>query len=101
MLQTRWEVESLKGGCVDSGGLKLNEDTPHRPCNLVCSDLGRHVHIDYCNGYPHDDPELLHIYESMDPNPDQAKDWVTHGLYWRRMGESIVQTFQLISPMNP
>jgi hypothetical protein len=44
------------------------------------------VHIDYCRGDPHNDPEVLHINERMDPNPDQAKDWITHGLYWRRMG---------------
>jgi hypothetical protein len=62
--------------------------------------LGRHVHVDYCRGDPHDNPEVQHINERMDPNPDQAKDWITHGLYWRRMGEPVVQTFRLILPMN-
>jgi hypothetical protein len=101
MSPTPWAIERLKGNCDELGGLKLNEDTPHLLCNLVCTSLGRHVHIDYCRGDPHDIPEVLHINERMDPNPDQAKDWITHGLYWRRMGEHVVQTFQLILPMNP
>ena len=48
--------------------------------------MGRHVHIDTCHGEPHD-PQVLHIKEKLVPNPDQAKDWITHELYWRRMGE--------------
>jgi hypothetical protein len=99
--QTRWAIEDLKGNCVESRGLKLNQGAPPLLCNLVCRALGRHVHIDYCRGDPHDNPEVLHTNERMDPNPDQAKDWITHGLYWRRMGELIVQTFRLILLMNP
>jgi len=48
--------------------------------------MGRHVHIDYCRGDPCDNPETQHINERMVPNPDQPKDWITHGLHWRRMG---------------
>ena len=33
------------------------------------------------------DPPVLYIKERLVPNPDQAKDWITHELYWRRMGE--------------
>jgi hypothetical protein len=55
--------------------------------------MGRHVHIDYCRGEPHDNPEVLHIDERMVPNPDQDKDWITHGLHWRRMGEPVTRMF--------
>ena len=52
------------------------------------------MHIDYCRGEPHDNPELLHINERMVPNPDQEKDWITHGLHWRRSGELVPRSFQ-------
>jgi hypothetical protein len=51
--------------------------------------MGRHVHIDYCRGDPCDNPETQHINERMVPSPDQPKDWITHGLHWRRMGEFV------------
>ena len=53
--------------------------------------MGRHVHIDYCRGDPHD-PEAFHINEMIVPNPDQEKDWITHSLHWRRMGEFVTGT---------
>jgi hypothetical protein len=31
----------------------------------------------------------MHINERILPNPDLAKDWVTHSLHWRRMGEFV------------
>ena len=40
------------------------------------------------------DPQVLYIKERLVPNPDQAKDWITHELYWRRMGE-FTQSFFL------
>ena len=58
-------------------------------CNLVCSSMGRHVHIDYCRAEettPCEGPEIQHLNTRMTPNPDKSKDAVTHGLYWRRMG---------------
>jgi hypothetical protein len=62
--------------------------------------MGRHVHIDYCRGEPHDNPEVLHINEIMVPNPDQEKDWITHGLHWRRTGELVTLSFQLVLLMR-
>jgi hypothetical protein len=58
--------------------------------------MGRHVHIDYCRGEPHDNPEILHVVERMVPNPDQEKDWITHGLHWCRMGKFVSRHFQLV-----
>ena len=51
--------------------------------------MGRHAHIDHCRGDPHD-PETQHIDKKVLPNPDQPKDWITHSLYWRRMGELVL-----------
>ena len=79
----------------------MNENAAPLLCNLVCKSIGRHVHIDYCRGDPHNNPEVLHINERMDPNPDKAKDWVTHSLYWRRMGEPVVKKLELVFLMNP
>ena len=57
-------------------------------CNFVCTSMGRHVHIDDCRGDPHD-PVAFHINERSVPDPDKEKDWITHGLHWRRMGEFV------------
>jgi hypothetical protein len=64
-------------------------------CTLVCTSMGRHGHIDYGRGEPHDNPQVLHIDERMVPNPDQDKDWITHGLHWRRSGKLVSRNFQL------
>lgn len=61
-----------------------------QPFNLVCSNMGRHAHKDYyraqnagsCNAQ-----EAEHIHLRVDPNPERAKDWISHKLYWRRTGE--------------
>ena len=39
--------------------------------------------------------QVLHIKERLVPNPDQAKDWITHELYWRRMGRFTARFFFL------
>ena len=94
MSRTRWAVDGPEGSCIELGGRKFaaNDDGAPMLCNLVCTSMGRHVHIDDCRGDPHDQ-EVIHINERIVPNPDQAKDWITHGLHWRRMGEFIAGTF--------
>lgn len=56
----------------------------------MCQELGRHLHIDYCQT-PADErcvhQDLEHIDAPMIPNPEAPKDWVTHELYWRRRGK--------------
>jgi hypothetical protein len=32
------------------------------------------------------DAEVQHLSGRVFPNPDRPKDWITHGLYWRRAG---------------
>jgi Mg-chelatase subunit ChlD len=58
-------------------------------CNVICQEMGRHVHIDYCRentGLCQNTPDLQHIKTPLFPNPDRPKDWVTHSLFWRRTG---------------
>ncbi|KAH9166548.1 hypothetical protein EDB89DRAFT_2232826 [Lactarius sanguifluus] len=91
MAQTRWAVDGPDGVSLELGGRKFSSDDEGAPmmCNLVCSSMGRHVHIDYCcagaNGFC-DGVEVQHINGMMVPNPERRKDAITHSLYWRRMG---------------
>jgi len=88
MSRTRWAIDGPDGTSLELEGRKFssNDDGAPMLCNLVCTSMGRHVHIDYCRGDPCDNTETEHIHERMVPNPDQPKDWITHGLHWRRMG---------------
>jgi hypothetical protein len=94
MTHTRWAVDGAESG--DETSLELegrrfssNDDGGPMMCNLVCSSMRRHVHIDYCRTEettPCEGPEIQHLHTRMIPNPDKPKDAVTHNLYWRRMG---------------
>ncbi|KAI9511013.1 hypothetical protein F5148DRAFT_456359 [Russula earlei] len=91
MTQTRWAVDGPDGTSLELGGRKFSSNDEGAPmmCNLICSSIGRHVHIDYCctvQGNRWDGAEVRHINARMTPNPDRPKDVITHGLYWRRMG---------------
>ena len=92
MSRTRWAIDGPDGTSLELEGRKFssNDDGAPMLCNLVCTSMGRHVHIDYCRGDPCDNPETQHINERMVPNPDEPKDWITHGLHWRRMGKLII-----------
>jgi hypothetical protein len=92
MTQTSWTVDGPDETGVELGDRKFSSGDDGGPmmCNLICSSLRRHVHIDYCRsegsaGCGTD--ELQHITARMVPDPDKPKDALTHNLYWRRMGE--------------
>ncbi|KAH9046371.1 hypothetical protein EDB83DRAFT_2295029 [Lactarius deliciosus] len=89
MTQTRWAVDGPDGTSLELGGRKYSSNDEGAPmmCNLVCSSLGRHVHVDYCRAGEDgtcDGAEVQHIGARIFPNPDKPKDWITHGLSWRR-----------------
>jgi len=91
MTQTRWAVDSAHETGLEIEGRRFSSNDEGGPmmCNLVCSSMGRHVHIDYCRtegNTPCEGAELQHIRTQMVPSPNRAKDAVTHNLYWRRMG---------------
>jgi hypothetical protein len=91
MTQTRWAVDGPDGTSLELAGRKFSSNDEGAPmmCNLVCSSMGRHVHVSVCrteDGGRCDGAEIQHINERMVPDPNKPKDAVTHGLYWRRMG---------------
>ena len=93
MAQTRWAVDGSDDTTLEVAGRKFssNDDGAPMMCNLVCSSMGRHVHIDYCRADeiglgPCNDVRVQHINRRMLPEPDKPKDAITHGYSWRRMG---------------
>jgi hypothetical protein len=94
MARTQWAIDGPDGTAFEVEGHKFGSSDDGAPmmCNLVCKSMGRHLHIDYCRttaGDACNQPETQHIAERMAPNPEKSKDWVTHGLNWRRLGEII------------
>ncbi|KAH8993666.1 hypothetical protein EDB83DRAFT_2325213 [Lactarius deliciosus] len=93
MTETRWAVDGPDDASLELGGHKFSSNDEGAPmmCNLVCSSMGRHIHIDYCradadvNGLC-DAAEVQHINDRIVPEPEKPKDAVTHSLYWQRMG---------------
>jgi hypothetical protein len=93
MTQTRWAVDGPDEADIELGGRKFSANDEGAPmmCNLVCSSMSRHVHIEYCRAGENGrckGTEFQHINARMIPNPDRPKDAITHNLYWRRMGMS-------------
>ncbi|KAJ7763628.1 hypothetical protein DFH07DRAFT_1059276 [Mycena maculata] len=91
MSKTRWAVDGPDGTILELNGRKFGADDDGAPmmCNLVCQEMGRHVHVDYCradDAASCDGPEVQHLKTRMTPNPSRAKDWISHSLFWRRTG---------------
>lgn len=77
---TSKELQGHKYATGDSGVTML--------CSLVCSMLGRHVHIDPCrsgNDESCSGAGVEHIHGFDEGN---GKDWITHELLWARSGMS-------------
>ncbi|KAG8219200.1 hypothetical protein J3R82DRAFT_13 [Butyriboletus roseoflavus] len=92
MSRTRWIVDGPDDVPLEIEGRKFSTNDEGAPmmCNLVCSAMGRHVHIDHCRA---DDEaactgndELQHLTKKIQPDPNRAKDVLTHGLFWKRSG---------------
>jgi hypothetical protein len=101
MTQTRWTVDGPDGTSLELGGRKFSSGDEGAPmmCNLVCSSMGRHIHIANCraaDGDPCCGADVQHIHERLAPDPDKPKDAITHGLYWRRMGTLIILLLHLL-----
>jgi hypothetical protein len=92
MSLTEWAIDGNDGTVLELQGRKFASGDAGAPmlCSLVCKDLGRHAHIDYCrataSNCPPDQQELYHIDTRMNPQPDVGKDWITHRLFWARSG---------------
>lgn len=92
MSKTSWALDD-PDDAIELSGRKFGTGDDGAPmlCNLLCTDMGRHVHVAYCRtppGQPCQPTEgTQHATRAMLPNRDQLKDWVTHSLHWRRMGK--------------
>ncbi|KAK0189051.1 hypothetical protein F5146DRAFT_693680 [Armillaria mellea] len=93
MSKTRWAVDGPAGTSIEINGHKFGTEDDGAPmmCNLVCQDMGRHAHVDYCRADAQTiatcgSAEIQHVRERLRPNPDRPKDFITHSLFWRRSG---------------
>ncbi|KAF5381827.1 hypothetical protein D9757_008331 [Collybiopsis confluens] len=107
MSRTRWAIDD-SNGAIELGGRKFGTGDDGAPmlCNLFCSDMDRHAHVDYCRAPPGQpcarSEGIEHVIHRMQPEPDRPKDWVTHSLHWRRMGEyprCLYSSFVLLNHM--
>ncbi|KAG8956419.1 hypothetical protein FRC03_010886, partial [Tulasnella sp. 419] len=90
MQNTSWAIEGDASAVIEVQGRKYaarDAGTPHM-CSSVCSQIGRHAHIDYCRSSDGScqGNESLHIQDRMLPNPHRPKDWISHKLFWQRTG---------------
>jgi hypothetical protein len=105
MTQTRWAVDGADETCLELEGRRFSSNDEGGPmmCNLVCSSMGRHVHVDYCRteeNTPCEGAEIQHIETRMVPSPHKPKDAVIHGLYWRRMGTTIISLLRFYTGLK-
>jgi hypothetical protein len=93
MSRTRWAVGGPDDVALEIRGRKFSTNDEGTPmmCNLVCQEMGRHVHIDYCRADEEancaGNDQLQHLTRRVQPNPDRAKDLITHNLFWKRNGK--------------
>jgi hypothetical protein len=93
MSSSRWAVDGPDDTGLEVEGRRFSSNDEGTPmmCNLVCQALGRHIHIDYCRAPDasacRGNNEVQHISKRLMPNPERAKDYMTHNLFWRRTGE--------------
>ncbi|KAG1768958.1 hypothetical protein EDD22DRAFT_843764 [Suillus occidentalis] len=92
MSSSRWVVDGPDDTGLEVEGRRFSSNDEGTPmmCNLVCQAVGRHVHVDYCRASDtfacRGNTEVQHISKRLMPNPERAKDYVTHNLFWRRAG---------------
>ena len=95
MTEARWAVDGPDDASLELGGRKFSSNDEGAPmmCNIVCSSMGRHIHVDYCRADGNErcdaaDSEVQHINNRIVPEPDKPKDAITHRRHWQRMGLS-------------
>ncbi|KAG1725513.1 hypothetical protein EDB19DRAFT_1644008 [Suillus lakei] len=92
MSSSRWAVDGPDDTGLEVEGRRFSSNDEGAPmmCNLVCQALGRHIHVDYCRAPDaatcSGNDEVQHISKRLLPNPERAKDCMTHNLFWRRAG---------------
>lgn len=92
MTSTRWVIEGGDDAVMDLNGTRFSAGDDGAPmmCSLVCKQLGRHTHIDFCRATDrHCNTEgVQHMTTRVLPAPDRPKDSISHNVHWRRLGVS-------------
>ena len=107
MSNVRWSVDGPdeEGLEVDGRRFSTNDEGVPMMCSLVCKELGRHAHIDYCRAKTPAEcrvnNEVEHITKKLRPEPDRPKDFLTHNLFWKRSGKSILTRHSSTSMPDP
>ena len=91
MERTHWAIDGDDDTVQEIQGRKFSSGDSGEPmlCSIVCTELGRHVHLDFCradDGGECLEPSVEHVTSRMQPEPNRAKDWITHELFWARAG---------------
>ncbi|KAG8901724.1 hypothetical protein FRC00_005051 [Tulasnella sp. 408] len=87
---TAWAVEGNNDAVIEVHGRRFAAQDNGAPqlCSSICTNLGRHAHIDYCRTEKGQcrEEESEHITPRMLPNLDRPKDWISHKVFWARTG---------------
>ncbi|KAI0314894.1 hypothetical protein OF83DRAFT_1134774 [Amylostereum chailletii] len=91
MSETKWVVQGSRNTFVKVGDHKFSANDEGSPmmCSQVCASQGRHIHFAFCRSEDAAScrqAKVQHVGTRMLPEPDRAKDKITHDLYWRRTG---------------
>ena len=96
MSRTRWTIDGPDDTAVlevEGTRFSTNDEGAPMLCNLLCQELGRHIHIDYCRfgneAACTGNVEIQHIHKRLLPDPGRPKDYVTHSLFWKRSSKGI------------
>ncbi|KAJ7210563.1 hypothetical protein GGX14DRAFT_451174 [Mycena pura] len=89
MSRTQWAIDGPDGTILELNGRKFGASDEGTPllCSLMCQEMGRHVHVDYCradDAASCNEAEVQHLKTRLTPHPRRAKDWISHSLFWRR-----------------
>lgn len=92
MSKTKWAIDGPAGTTLDVDGHKFGSEDDGAPmmCNLVCTNMGRHAHLDFCHAPDTAQctgADIAHISgQRLNPEPARSKDWISHTLFWKRSG---------------
>lgn len=90
MTATRWAIAGEDDAVVELNGRRfsVNDDGAPMICSLVCQQMERHVHVDFCRATrnPCNTEGAEHVEARMLPALEKPKDFITHSLHWRRLG---------------
>jgi hypothetical protein len=91
MKRTKWIIENDGEAVIHNRRYTTGDEGIALLCTIVCSETGRHVHVDQCRAPPGQcggEEELEHITGATGHRGREVSecDWVAHRLFWDRTG---------------